>query len=294
LKLLLVLALCAAAYLVGVYQGYTRDWPARRIKGILVASLDRGMVQTDRFGRLLRFPGKIEVACPAQDRSTAVLLAIGQSNAANFQGQRYRGIDDRVINYFNGRCYLASSPLLGADGKEGESWTLLGNKLVKAGVYDRVIIIAAGVGSSSVARWAAGGDLNAMLRGVLLGVRGRYTITHVLWQQGATDADLHTSEQDYAARLRSLISTLHEEGVTAPFYVSKSSLQLSKTWSPDNPVTRAQDAVVDGRSVLAGPNTDRDVSALDRFDGLHFSASGQEKFTDAWLELLRPPTATRP
>lgn len=278
---------CVAAYLTGIYQGYERERPAQWMRKIYERDVNSRQIRTDEFGRLLRYPGKISVACPPQDQDSAVLLVFGQSNAANFQGQRYQGVDARVVNFSDGRCYLASSPLLGADGKYGESWTLLGNQLISAGLYRTVILVPAGVGSSSVRQWAAGGDLNAMLLRVVRQIQARYTITALLWQQGATDFAQHTSEERYKAGMMSLINSLREAGVGAPFYVSTSSLQLVASWSPDNPITRAQKALVDGRSILAGPNTDRDVLAMDRYDGLHFSASGQEKFANAWLALLR-------
>jgi Carbohydrate esterase, sialic acid-specific acetylesterase len=281
-------SLCGLAYLTGVYTGYSDTWPAPQLKMLVRLHLDRGLAQTDRFGRLLNYPGKLETPCPPQDAKSAVLLVAGQSNAANYQGQRYQSADDRVVNFSEGRCYIAGSPLLGADGRFGESWTLLGNKLIRSGLYTKVILIAAAVGSSPVRRWAEGGDLNHMLIEVLRAARTRYTITGVLWHQGAADFALGTPEQTYRSDLKSLIDSIHTEGVTAPFYVSRSSLQLSPRWSEDNPISRAQAELVDGKSILAGPNTDHDVTAIDRFDGLHFSASGQEKFTDAWLRLLRP------
>ena len=284
-----LILVCIAGYLTGVYEGYKRSWPVPQLRGIFEARFDRSAIRTDAFGRLLRYPGKITIPCPAQDQDTAVLVVFGQSNAANFQGQRYTGLGDRVVNFSEGKCYLASSPLLGADGKYGEPWTLLGNKLVSDHLYTKVILIPAGVGSSSVHQWARGSSLNRMLLTVIREAKQHYTITGLLWHQGATDVAQHTSEEAYKSDLMSLIDSLRAEGVTAPFYISRSSLQLSPAWSPDNPIARAQAALLDGKSILAGPNTDRDISALDRYDGLHFSATGQEKFTDAWLKLLRRP-----
>jgi len=106
----------------------------------------------DRFASLLRYPGKIEVQRPAQAATSAVLLVIGQSNAANL-GQRYQSPDDRVVNFSEGHCYIASSPLLGADGEYGESWTLLGQKFIGSGLYTKVLLIPAAVGASGVRRW---------------------------------------------------------------------------------------------------------------------------------------------
>ncbi|MBV9747295.1 MAG: hypothetical protein JO157_00625 [Acetobacteraceae bacterium] len=284
-RILLVLTVCAAAYLIGVYQGYTQTWPVPQLRGLAAASVKSYRI--DKFGRLLSYPGKTEIPCPPQDKDTAVLLVFGQSNSANLQGQRYAGIDDHVVNFSEGRCYIASSPLLGADGRYGEPWTLLGNKLVRANLYRTVILIPAGVGGSSIRQWRAGGDLNRMVISVIRNVKSRYTITAMLWQQGATDYSLGMTQDEYRSGLRSLIDSIRAEGVRAPFFICTSSYQDSASWSEDNPISRAQHSLVDGVSIFAGPDTDHDVTALDRYDGLHFSASGQEKFTDRWVDLLR-------
>ena len=280
-----------AAYGAGIYQGYRVTWPVPQIKALVEQRVRRNGPQIDALGRLVAFPGKQAVPCPPQDAETAVLLLAGQSNAANFQGQRYQGEGGHVINLFDGRCYLAASPLLGAGGRFGESWTLLGNRLVAAGLYRTVILIPVAIGGSAIRQWAAGGALNRMLLAVLRQVAPRYRITAILWQQGAADFALGTSGPRYAADLRSLLASLRAAGVTAPFYLCRASFQLGAAWSPDNPVALAQAALVDGRSIRAGPDTDRDITAFDRYDGLHFSASGEEKFAAAWLALLRAQKA---
>lgn len=278
---------CAGFYAIGSYSQKNNIWPIpqiNRMKQQLVGSA----LQTDALGRLLRYPGKVESPCPAQDEKTAVLLVIGQSNAANHQGQRYRGLDGRIVNFANGKCYLAESPLLGAEGAYGETWTLLANKLVSAGIYHQVVLIPAGVVSTPIHRWAAGGDLNRMLIDVIDGAKAHYTTTHVLWHQGETDYRLKTPEASYRADLGSLIETVRAAGVAAPFYVSKVSFEERYAdWTPVNPVTTAQRALVDGKTILAGPDTDAIVTALDRYDGVHFAASGQEKFAAAWVSLLQ-------
>jgi Carbohydrate esterase, sialic acid-specific acetylesterase len=294
IRIIIAIALCTSAYLIGIYTGYYSAWPVPELKMLVRTQFDSDSVQTDKFGRLLRYPGKTEIPCPSQDATTAVLLVLGQSNAANSQGQRYQSADDRVVNFSEGHCYVASSPLLGADGRNGESWTLLGTKLVQSGLYSKVILIPAAVGSSPIHRWATGGDLNQMLLGVIRAAKVHYTITGVLWHQGAADFALHTPGETYRSGLESLIDTVHAEGVKAPFYISQSSLQLSPEWSVDNPISKAQAALVDGKFVFAGPNTDRDLKQIDRFDGLHFSASGQQKFTDAYVQLLATQREAEP
>jgi hypothetical protein len=243
---------------------------------------------------LLGYPGKIEITCPIQDEKTAVLLLVGQSNAANYQGQRHQSADDRVVNFADGRCYRAASPLLGADGNRGEPWTLLGHKLVQSGLYHTVILIPAAVGGSSVRRWAAGGDLNAMLMAVISAVKARYTINAVLLDQGTTDFVERMPEGEYRSDLKSMIDSVRAQGVHAPFFITRSTAG-PPDWTEDNPIARAQATLADSRNaVFDGPNTDRDVTPLDRYDGYHFGASGQEKFTGAWMRLLQEREAMSP
>jgi hypothetical protein len=242
---------------------------------------------------LLNYPGKTEVACPSQDETTAVLMLIGQSNAANSQGQRHQSGDDRVINFAAGHCYRAASPLLGADGQMGETWTLLGTKLIQSRLYRTVILIPAAVSGSQARRWAEGGNLNAMMVEVIEAVKAHYTITGVLLDQGATDFALHTPEDQYRSDLKSLIDTIRAQGVRAPFFITRCSLG-GEGWSEDNPIARAQASLAHSQSaIFDGPNTDHDLTPVDRYDGYHFAASGQEKYTDAWIPLLRAHPGTK-
>jgi hypothetical protein len=148
--------------------------------------------------------------------------------------------------------------------------------------YRNVILIPAAVGGSAIHRWANGGDLNKMMVAVIQAAKMRYTITGVLWDQGAEDFRLHTPEDQYRFDLKSLIDTIRAQGVNAPFFIGGNG------WSEDNPIAKAQASLADSQcAIFDGPNTDHDVTPLDRYDGYHFAASGQEKYTDAWTRLFR-------
>ena len=113
IQIMIAIVLCASAYLIGIYTDYSSAWPLPELKMLVRTRLNNASIQTDKFGRLLRYSGKTEVTCPPQDATTAVFLVLGQSNAANYQGQRYQSPDDRVINFSEGHCYIASSPCSG-------------------------------------------------------------------------------------------------------------------------------------------------------------------------------------
>ena len=85
LLVLFVMVLCVATFGIGFYAGVRQTWPAAQLSR-LVSQLANPTIVADRFGRLLSYPGKTEIPCPTQDDATAVLLVIGQSNDANYQG----------------------------------------------------------------------------------------------------------------------------------------------------------------------------------------------------------------
>jgi hypothetical protein len=254
----------------------------------------------DAQDRMIGDAEKPLVACPKQTDRTAVLLVLGQSNAANSGGQRFASKHgDKIVNFFDGRCYVAASPLLGSAGIMGEYWTELGNHLIGSGKFDTVVIAPVAYLGSAVERWARGGDLNAVLVDTISKIKADgYAITHVLWDQGETDYVVGTSEEAYRERLLSMIDTLRGEGVAAPVYLSIASKCLDpkkrgtrQRHSADNPVVRAQLALSSGAgNIRRGVNTDALLDGLDRYDGCHIGGGGAEKVARAWADILLAKT----
>ncbi|MEA2757864.1 MAG: hypothetical protein QOH65_477 [Methylobacteriaceae bacterium] len=285
-------ALLYGTYWLGAYGYAMQRWPATEFKSLrfaLLQSLRSVGIDFDSYGRLIAYPAKIAIACPAQTERTAVLLVIGQSNAANSGGQRFPVSSGGVAAYFDGTCQLAASPLLGASGVAGEPWSAVGDNLVAAGSFDNVVIIPAAVGGSRLSEWIGEGQLHSMLKSTVEDARKHYRITHVLWHQGEGDFSLRTSEDAYVSGFNSLARDLHGWGVTAPIYVSITShCGDGESWSPDNPVSRAQRRLADSaEGFTAGVDSDSLLDALDRFDGCHMAGSGLTKVIDAWTEILR-------
>jgi hypothetical protein len=254
----------------------------------------------DAQDRMVGDAKKPAVACPKQTDRTAVLLVLGQSNAANYGGQRFASKHgDKIVNFFDGQCYVAASPLLGSGGIMGEFWTELGNHLIGSGKFDFVVIAPVAYAGSAVERWARGGDLNAVLVDTLSKIKADgYAITHVLWDQGEADYVVGTSEDAYRERLLSMIDTLRGEGITAPVYLSIASKCLDprkrgtrQPHSADNPVVRAQLALSSGAgNIRRGVNTDTLLDGLDRYDGCHIGGGGAEKVARAWADILLAKT----
>ncbi|MBS0523884.1 MAG: hypothetical protein JSS04_09625 [Proteobacteria bacterium] len=285
------------SYLFGLYS-YSRNlWPVPLVRDALF-----GDDQAQRFrgtfgeaGRLIAFPGKTEVKCPASGPDTAVVVAIGQSNIANQAENRITShYSGEVVNFFEGKCYRAESPLLGATAEEGEFLTLLGDRLVDDGTYKNVVIVTAAVGASEIARWRKGGALNGLMLHVLTGLLPGYRVTQLLWVQGEADYAIGTPPEVYIEAFHSLLGTLSDAGVAAPVFIAIATRCVS-SWEPDNPIAAAQRALVDNRRVFLGVDADALVGTADRRpDGCHFGGRGQVKAADAFVAAIEQVKAGAP
>jgi carbohydrate esterase-like sialic acid-specific acetylesterase len=304
-RVIAALTSAAILYLVGGYCASKNIWPwpwFRYAKSGLFASSVRNqdpqynppkLFTFDEYGRLSSKIKAEAVNCPTQDGRTAVLVVAGQSNAANNGGQpTISQYGSRILNYFDGRCYAAASPLLGSSGINGEFWTETANLLVKSGTFDRIFLVPAAVDNTSIARWSAGGDLNLMLRHTVqrLAASG-FKVTHVLWHQGETDAAIGMSEEEYRMHFLSFVASLRVAGITTPVYVSVASkCLLAGPYSEGNPVALAQAALPKSQpGLLSGLDSDRLLADVDRYDGCHFSGSGTAKMALGWATLLSSP-----
>ncbi|PDS99982.1 hypothetical protein CO666_33125 [Rhizobium chutanense] len=246
--------------------------------------------------RLIGDETKTPVTCPVQTDRTAVLLILGQSNAANDGGQRHRSnYGAHLVNAFDKQCFIAASPLLGSTDTKGEYWTLLGNDLIASGQNDSVVLAPLAYSGSAVARWATGGDINPVLVDTVKQLQDSgYRITSVLWVQGEADLVLGTTAQAYQDHFMSMVDTLRQHGVEAPVYISIASKCLEpsnggfKEHIPDNAIVRAQLALSkSGHGIREGVDSDALLNGDDRYDDCHIGGSGAEKVSRAWLNILR-------
>lgn len=217
--------------------------------------------------------------CPAQTTEMIVAVVFGQSNSANHLERKYIASSDRVVNFFDGKCFRAEDPLRGATGDQGSVWTLMGERISRP-----IVLVSIGVGDTYIDRWA-NGDLNQLLKNTLSKVSASgYKVTHFLWHQGENDAG-ETSGADYASRLSRVIQTTRERFPESAFYVSVASF-CKKGMGVDPAIQNAQLASVNPAArIYAGPNTD--VLGLEyRYDGCHFSAGGQEIIAGQWAGFL--------
>ena len=205
--------LIATAYVLGVWSQAQHWRPATYLAraGDAVWRLAGGSppaAQDEAFGRP-------PVACPAAGEHTMVALVFGQSQAANVVREHFVG-GGQVFNYFRGRCYAATDPLLGTGGDGGNIWTLIGTELVRQKQFDAVVLVTIAIGGTDIAQWAPGGNLHAHLMRAVDAVGPAFSYTHVFIQQGEADLIEHTGAEDYFRRFAEVIAALRRSGVEAP------------------------------------------------------------------------------
>ncbi len=280
------IALCAV-FLTWVFMRPTGIGIFRKTVSI-ENTLPSGAV-IDKNSRLIVWPGKREITCPQQDKKTIVLLLLGQSNAGNHGGEQITSKHpERNFNYYAGKCFSSSSPLLGATGQGGEPWTFLADHLIDSGVAKTVVLVPLAVSGSAISRWIPGGDLNKTLQESLVQMLLQYQPTHVLWVQGESDFARQTPAEIYISGLQKIVQSLRKASVSAPIYIAVSSKCVgAPRWEASNDIANAQRAsVATDAGIFQGPDLDKILDGEDRYDGCHLSGRGIAKAAQAWATTL--------
>ena len=262
---------------VGKYEWFPHDL-IEQIRYDLIKKIKfDGAVKFDKFGRLVYSSDHTKINCPKQTERVGVLVAFGQSNSANHAEFRVPNSQlQGVFNYFNGDCFAAQSPLLGATGSDGEWISLTARKLIDDGVYEKVLVVSTGIGGTSIERWADGNDLNKMMMNVLVDLIEDYHVTDMIWHQGESDRR-YTHREVYVTYFKTLVSNIRNTGIDAPIFISIASIcGEAKNWKYPNRVSIAQSSLTEIDGIEFGVNTDELVPIELRYDNCHFTKTGQE------------------
>ncbi len=227
------------------------------------------------------------IDCRQFAKDTTVIFTFGQSNSANHGATRHFP-GPRVFNFnmFDGKCYAARDPLLGATESGGSVWSRLGDLLIDSGRHARVLIAPVGVGGTAIKHWAPGGVLHGRVTRTLSALKDHgLTVTHLLWHQGEQDVFDATSRDDYIERFGRLLGAIRALGIDAPLYAAIASICHNAGSGEIRDAQRALPMMFAG--VRPGPNTDTLDSYSDRFDGCHFTDLGMDRHARLWFQALR-------
>jgi lysophospholipase L1-like esterase len=171
--------------------------------------------------------------------------------------------------------------------------------LIDSGFYKQVVIIPAGIGATSIQCWSDG-DCNLKLMETLDWMhKDKIIATHIIWHQGESDNLENTSKEVYKSRLKKIVTQIRNAGQSADFYVCTASYHPSVIGIKDNGndtlIQQAQTEFVNETpGTCSGANTDLLNLASDRYDGVHFSRTGLDKFARELYNQIMRKTDNKP
>lgn len=238
--------------------------------------------------------GKTRVAV-TQTATTGVLLTVGQSLFANYNGAPYTaGANVYNFNAFDGRCYVCADPLLGCAGtSEGGNAGIEGNQagriadaLIAAGEFTHCVVAPIAVGGTRIDQWATGGNLVQRLIVALARLREQgFVPSAVLLEIGQQDAGDGTSQAAWQASFSTFRSVIRANGCNAPIFVAQC------TWRPSTSnatIRAAQAAVVNpGLGVYAGPDIDTLIGGNRQGGSPHLNATGAAAAAILWRNAIQ-------
>ncbi len=272
----------------GLYQPKIAEPYAKRLTELILPFMHAKMCADNDECGFNEIENRHQVSCQPfieQSPRTLVLFAFGQSNSANHGDYLHQAFDGIYnLNPFDGLCYQAQDPLLGATGEQGSVWMPLAQKLITQGKADKVLIVPFGVGGSSIARWTPSGDLSGRItRSIKALEKNNIKATHIVWHQGETDAGNGTTTNEYIERFSQVKDQLKPLGVNIPIYVATATRCGGE---PNKSISNAQQQLpLVYSNVYSGANSDLLGSDL-RFDKCHFNQQGLTEHANLWFDAL--------
>lgn len=239
-----------------------------------------------KLQQIVRIGNEPELSCrEIVTEQPLVLLALGQSNAAN-HGAGVKPGAHAITLVVEGKCVTATDPLPGATGRGGSIWQRLPDAL-RERVHGKPIVLSVlAVDASSIAEWTS--QDSALRQRLLeqlatlrqLGLPPNF----VLWQQGESDARLATSGRDYSRQLDALAATISEAGIAAPIILARSTICRS---APAEEIRRAiESKAANDQRFRLGPDTDLLSGEGFRHDGCHLSIDGLTSAARMWAAAI--------
>ncbi|MEM7645023.1 MAG: sialate O-acetylesterase [Pseudomonadota bacterium] len=224
--------------------------------------------------------GRETVDCP-DPAETLVVVTGGQSNAANVIPAPAQAGPEATV-WFDGACYPAADPVLGATGGQGSLWPPLADRLA-AGADAPVLLINGAVGGTQVGDWVddRSGYYSALAGRIATARDAGYEPRLILWHQGETDAAVERDMERFRGRLDALTADLLAEMPAAQLYLFRTTKCIGPVRADGVPAIRdVQSAVAEGNDRIV-PGMDTDELGRDfRWDTCHFNSLGRREIVE--------------
>ena len=219
-----------------------------------------------RFHVYSNISKKEEISCP-KPKDSYVIVGFGQSNSANSAGHRFH-TDKRIVNFFNGKCYAANDPMLGASGIGGSVWIPLTEEL---NIEGKLIVLATlGIGGTKVSEWLDGEYLLPFYRENIDSLNRFYENPNaVVWIQG--ESDVLTEIEVLNKQLKKWFRILRKDFEKSNIYITGTSYCFANSNENILKIQKSNAKEID--AIYVG-STDELIDQSLRYDDCHFSEKG--------------------
>ncbi len=220
---------------------------------------------------------------------TAVVLTSGQSNAGNYGEVRYKS-RRAVFSLYRGRCYRAEDPLPGASGVSGSLWCRLGDRMIEAGICDRVVLVPTAIGTTTIDLWAPGGPLNFRIARAAKEARDAgLPVTHFFWVQGGSErrGGGDATRREYIKNFKGIVRTLHGAGARPEIYIVVTTYNGGAV---NQDVRAAQMELTGGNGPYRrAVDLDALIEPVWRYEAVHLSGAGLDRAAAICVESMKAP-----
>ena len=250
-------SLLFALFLAGAFAAWFFSRP-RTNTPIEFAAMDEYPAAADGPSAAHADKASAAVPCPKMHAGLKVILVVGQSQAANSpdtitEDTRYKGPADAHIlnlNVYDGKCYVARDPLLGATGQGGSLWLRLAHHLIATGKAREVVLMPIAVGGTSISEWVEGGRYH---RKLIVAIHHLHALnlapSDLYWMQGATDAINKMPAEQYRASLQQLIQLWRQQGWSARVWVAQDTI-CRQPWLINPKLAKVHQSEEDARQAI--------------------------------------------
>jgi hypothetical protein len=217
---------------------------------------------------------RLIVKCPKTENAL-VIIGFGQSNSANHTGHRFNSEDNSIINFFDGKCYQAKDPMIGATGSQGSIWIPLAKKIKKKN-GKKIVIASFGVGGTSIQQWLEDQELTDFYNFNLFMLKKTYSNPDMaFWIQG--ENEINTDPDDLRNYYNKFFSQFLSKFPKTNLYVTGTSYCNGKK---NKNVIKIQKETAKKTGAIYVGETDSLVGSKFRYDDCHYSEKGVDELTN--------------
>ena len=238
-------------------------------------------LDNEHRGRYQNVELKNEVKCP---ENSDVIIVLGQSNSANHLTND-ENIKTKHLNFFNGRCYELTDPVLGASGKMHSFIPTLASKIL---TKEKLIFVTNAMSSSSITEWSnSNSDFSKYANNNILQLAKKNNLKYVIWNQGESDAYSNINYKEHFLLFKkNLLKNLDDNQIkNLNFIVTQTSICGRDQSYRDHVLNNYQKKLGKIDNIFVTEITDN-LNLNYRYDKCHFNKFGIELITEEISQII--------